>query len=125
MVCGTCYIAMVRITQPFMACVVQAFRYKYVASHAQGEPGNDRGYGIDGDGFQVPVAQQAMLMSLFSRSSVCFSVCLRHNAPQNTLNFLGSMPPDRPRVKACRPPMFSNSAHTFNPEINCNEGNKI
>ena len=37
----------------------------------------------------VPVAQQAvmiMMMSLLSRSSVCFSVCLRilQNAPQNT-----------------------------------------
>ena len=37
----------------------------------------------------VPVAQQAMMilmMSLFSRNSVCFSVCLRmhQNTPQNT-----------------------------------------
>ena len=48
----------------------------------------------------VPVAQQTMMMmvSLFSRSSVCFSVCLRmhHRTPKITKISWESMPPDPP-----------------------------
>ena len=68
----------------------------------------------------VPVAQQAvmiMMMSLFSRSSVCFSVCLRvHlNAPKINKISWGSMPPDPPTVNDCRAAMFSTSANEIAP----------
>ena len=55
----------------------------------------------------VLVAQQAMMItmiSLFSRTSVCFSVCLRmhQNVPQNTQNLLAEhapKPPDSKRLQ--------------------------
>ena len=58
----------------------------------------------------VPVAQQAMMimmMSLFSKSSVCFSVCLRMH--QNAPNFPGGACPSPLRVNDCRAAMFSTS----------------
>ena len=60
----------------------------------------------------VPVAQQAMMMmmmSLFSRSSVCFSVCLRMHlrTPKIMKTYWWSMPPDPPRVNDCGVATFS------------------
>ena len=67
----------------------------------------------------APVAQQAMMilvMSLFSRSSVCFSVYLRmhQNAPKVKISWR-SMPPDPSRVNNCRAAMFSTSASGIAP----------
>ena len=68
----------------------------------------------------VPVAQQAMtimMMSLFSRSSVCFSVCLRMHlrTPKITKISWGSMPPDSPKVNNWRVTMFFTSAKDIAP----------
>ena len=65
--------------------------------------------------FSVPVVQQTMmiLMMSFSRSSVCFSVCLRvhKNAPQNTYKITC------PRVKDCRTAVFPTSANDIAPQM--------
>ena len=68
----------------------------------------------------VPVAQQAMMimmMRLFSRSSLCFSVCLgMHLRTPKSPKFLGgSMPPDPLRVNSCRVAMLSTPANEIAP----------
>ena len=70
--------------------------------------------------FSVPVVWQAMMilmMSLFSRNSVCFSVCLRMRlrTPKIIKIFWGSIPPDPPTVNNCRVAMFSTSANDTAP----------
>ena len=63
-----------------------------------------------------------LIMSVFSRSSVCFSVGLRmhQNVLQNTYNyqiFWGSMLPDPPAMNDCRVAMFSTLANDITPQM--------
>ena len=54
-----------------------------------------------------------MMMSLFSRSSVCLRMHLR--TPKITKTSWGSVPPDPPRVNNCKAVMFSTSANEIAP----------
>ena len=69
--------------------------------------------------FSVPVAQQSMMimMNFFSRSSVCFSLCLRMHLRTSKIPKIswGNHTPRPPTLNSCRVAMFSTSANDIAP----------